>query len=242
MLLVSDFRQGFFYIILFSFWLIFAGEHLINDNSRNTFRNYWQNLLLIAISSGALLIYDLIERGIQLTNPFFSIWSTKNGSKFAYFSIYLALICFTIYFIFLVFKIVKVWQIIRHQRLAQLYQLNEQRRVKTEGIIYRFKFLMIFTLFCAFLTIIFYVLKQIGENQLHNDNAENSILTNSTSSFFTGTFGMWNIYVLLLLSMYAPSHKHYNNAQIFEDENEELMDQIGTESAPMTTFFKSATD
>src|SRR5690606_30676073 len=112
----------------------------------------------------------------------------------------------------------------------------------TEGIIYRFKFLMLFTLVCAMSTIISYCMKQLGETQLHSDDPEDSILTQSTSSFFTGTFGMWNIYVLLLLSMYAPSHKYYSNAQMLEDENEELMDGLGTESTPMTNFFKPATD
>jgi len=242
MLLISDLRQGLFYTVLFSFWLIFAGEHLIGDNSRNNFYNYWRNLSLIAIASGALLIYDLAERGMQLSDPFYSIWSSEQGSKFAYFSIFLAFICAFVYFGFLCFKVIKVWQVIKHQRSARLHQLSEERRVKTEGIIYRFKFLMLFTLVCAMSTIISYCMKQLGETQLHSDDPEDSILTQSTSSFFTGTFGMWNIYVLLLLSMYAPSHKYYSNAQMLEDENEELMDGLGTESAPMTTFFKSATD
>uniref|UniRef100_A0A7E4UTP9 Protein wntless homolog n=1 Tax=Panagrellus redivivus TaxID=6233 RepID=A0A7E4UTP9_PANRE len=242
MLLISDLRQGLFYTVLFSFWLVFAGEHLIDDSARNNIKNYWKNLSFILTASACLLIYDLAERGMQLSDPFFSIWSSDRGAWWAYASLYIAFACTVAYFAFLFFKVIRVWQTIKTKRSAHLHQLNEIRRLKIEAIIYRFKFLMIFTLVCAFSTIISYVMKQWGEGQLHSDEPEESFLTQSTSSFFTGTFGMWNIYVILLLSMYAPSHKHYASAQILMDENEDLMDDIGTESAPMTTFLKANTD
>ncbi|PIO67095.1 hypothetical protein TELCIR_11169 [Teladorsagia circumcincta] len=80
-----------------------------------------------------------------------------------------------------------------------------------------------------------------GEAQIHSDEPEESVLAHSTSAFFTGTFGMWNIYVLLLLAMYAPSHKCYSGMTELVDENEDLMD--GTyEANPLTTFLKPATD
>ncbi|KAK6016528.1 hypothetical protein OSTOST_17989, partial [Ostertagia ostertagi] len=228
MLLLGDIRQGAFYGVLFAFWLIFAGEHLIDDSSRNNIlppfslimskverkitthfvillehldlcqidicASYRFNLFFIVVASSLLLIYDICERGFQLSDPFYSIWSSEIGSIIA-----------------------------------------------VESIIYRFKFLMVLTLLCAGLTISCYIMKQYGEAQIHSDEPEESVLAHSTSAFFTGTFGMWNIYVLLLLAMYAPSHKCYSGMTELVDENEDLMD--GTyEANPMTTFLKPATD
>uniref|UniRef100_A0A915D044 Protein wntless n=1 Tax=Ditylenchus dipsaci TaxID=166011 RepID=A0A915D044_9BILA len=107
MLLVSDLRQGLFYTILFSFWLIFAGEHLIDDTTRNNLKNYWRNLSLVCTASLALLLYDLSERGRHLIDPFFSVWSSPRGTFWAQLAIYLAAAAILIYFVFLSFKI---WQ------------------------------------------------------------------------------------------------------------------------------------
>ncbi|CAI4221296.1 unnamed protein product [Auanema sp. JU1783] len=239
LLLLADIRQGIFYCVLFSFWVIFAGEHLIDDTTRNNILSYRFNLFFICVASTALLVYDILERGMQLSDPFHSIWSTENGTMLAYLSLYLATFCTVVYFVFLFYKIWKVWTTIKRKRAAQLYRTCENRRLKVEGIIYRFKFLMVFTLVCAALTIVSYSLQQHGEAQLTDDG--DGILTHSTSAFFTGTFGMWNIYVLLLLAMYAPSYKQYSGATQLIDENEDLMDGT-TESNPMTAFLKPATD
>ena len=31
----------------------------------------------------------------------------------------------------------------------------------------------------------------------------------SSSGFFTGTYGLWNIYTMVVLWLYSPSHKLY---------------------------------
>ncbi|KHN82110.1 Protein wntless -like protein [Toxocara canis] len=130
MLLVSDIRQGLFYAVLFSFWLIFAGEHLIDDTSRNDLASYWRNLASVLVASTCLLVYDIAERGMQLSNPFFSIWASETGSRLAYTVVYIASICVFAYFGFLAYKVWRVWSTIKRKRAAQLYHSNENRRLK----------------------------------------------------------------------------------------------------------------
>lgn len=85
MLLLSDIRQGIFYAMLCSFWLVFAGEHMLiqETGERNTLKIYWKHLSAVVIGCISLFLFDMCERGVQLRNPFYSIWVTKIGTHVA---------------------------------------------------------------------------------------------------------------------------------------------------------------
>lgn len=207
MLLFSDIRQGVFYAMLLSFWLIFAGEHmLIQDSTPKTYlRTYWKHLSTIVIGCLSLLIFDLCERGVQLINPFYSIWVTPIGTNLALSFIILAGISAGMYFVFLCYMIWKVFKNISVKR-AVLPSMSQARRLHYEGIIYRFNFLMLATLLCAAITIISFILSQVAEGQHKWD--ENMDLELS-SAMHTGVYGMWNVYICAMLILYAPSHKKW---------------------------------
>ncbi|KAH0948677.1 hypothetical protein HN011_002944 [Eciton burchellii] len=207
MLLLGDIRQGVFYATLLSFWLVFAGEHLMiqEGEQSNSIKCYWRHLSAVGIGCLSLFVFDMCERGVQLRNPFYSIWVTDVGTKLALSFIILAGISAGIYLLFLCYMIWKVFMNISAKR-AVLPSMSSARRLHYEGVIYRFKFLMIATLLCASLTVIGFILGQVAEGQWKWDD---ELELEMTSAFFTGVYGMWNIYILALLCLYAPSHKQW---------------------------------
>ncbi|CAK9819048.1 Protein wntless [Anthophora plagiata] len=207
MLLLSDVRQGVFYATLLSFWLVFAGEHLMvsEGEQRNSLKCYWRHLSAVGIGCLSLFVFDMCERGVQLRNPFYSIWVTDLGTKFALSFIILAGVSAGVYLIFLTYMIWKVFMNISAKRAA-LPSMSSARRLHYEGVIYRFKFLMIATLLCASLTVVGFILGQVAEGQWKWDE---ELHLEMTSAFFTGVYGMWNIYIIALLCLYAPSHKQW---------------------------------
>lgn len=81
--LLADIRQGIFYAQLLSFWLIFAGEHMLIQDGASTLKTYWKHLSAVVIGCISLFAFDVCERGAQLRNPFYSIWMTKIGANIA---------------------------------------------------------------------------------------------------------------------------------------------------------------
>ncbi|XP_029971145.1 protein wntless homolog isoform X1 [Salarias fasciatus] len=245
MLLFGDIRQGIFYSMLLSFWIIFCGEHLMetqffealvlgrgelkmcvscvpaiqifperptnksqDQTERNRFSVYWKQVGPIVFGSFCLFIFDMCERGVQLTNPFYSIWASDVGTELAMAFIIVAGICACLYFLFLCFMVFQVFRNISGKRTS-LPAMSKARRLHYEGLIFRFKFLMLVTLICAAMTVIFFIISQVNEGHWHW--GEHTVQVNS--AFFTGIYGMWNLYVFAIMFLYAPSHKRYGDEQ-----------------------------
>ncbi|KAM7410588.1 hypothetical protein PAMA_001834 [Pampus argenteus] len=71
----------------------------------------------------------------------------------------------------------------------------------------RFKFLMLVTLACAAMTVIFFILTQVSEGQWRWGDYNLQI----HSGVLTGVYGMWNLYVFAIIFLCAPSHKDDRN-------------------------------
>ncbi|XP_068624941.1 protein wntless [Battus philenor] len=247
MILLGDIKQGVFYATLFSFWLIFAGEHMLiqDTTAQSSLKQYWRHLSAVAIGCISLFIFDMCERGVQLRNPFYSIWVTDLGTNLALTFIILAGISTGVYFLFLCYM---VWQVFTNISLKRqsLPTMCSVRRLHYEGIVYRFKFLMLTTLLCAALTVVGFILGQVAEGKWKWDE---SIELEYTSAFFTGVYGMWNIYIFALLVLYAPSHKRWpvnentSDTQNLSEEMEfsPLPSERNSEISSLTSFIRKST-
>merc|ERR1719290_460657 len=117
------------------------------------------------------------------------------------------------------------------------------RRLHYQGIIWRFKFLMLATVFTAALTVIGFIIGQVeeGGTKWDEDIRESGALE-YTSGFMTGVYGMWNIYIFGLLFLYAPSHKQWANDDNMSTGEEVEFDVTGTAAASEPSEMSSLTD
>ncbi|GFN88098.1 protein wntless [Plakobranchus ocellatus] len=235
MMLLNDIRDGAFYAMLLSFWIIFVGEHMLDQTERNRLSAYWRHLAVVLLACTALFIFEMCERGRQLVNPFYSIWSSEIGSVAAFTFIIVASIAACVYFLFLCYLVFKVFRNIGSKRTSLLH-MSSFRRKYYSGLIFRFKFLMIVTLLCAALTVIFFILGQVSEGQWKWGDEDINI--EYTSAFLTGVYGMWNVYVMALLALYAPSHKQFASEADTDTISQEEEVQLTQQS--ISTSEKSA--
>lgn len=133
--------------------------------------------------------------------------------------------------------VVKVFRTIMAKKAA-LPSMSKPRREFYMGLIYRFSFLMVFTLLCAAMTVILFILGQVSEGHWKWGDAGH---LEYTSAVQTGVYGMWNIYVFCLLILYAPSHK-YVAVEIEDNSNEDHVEfsTIPSEASVLTAFVQKA--
>ncbi|KAK0059222.1 protein wntless [Biomphalaria pfeifferi] len=223
MMLLNDIRDGAFYAMLLSFWIIFVGEHMMDQVDRNRLMAYWKHLTVVILGCLALFIFEMCERGRQLVNPFFSIWSSEIGGAAAFGFIITAGIAACIYFLFLCYLVFRVFRNISLKRTSLLH-MSTLRRKYYSGLIFRFKFLMIVTLLCAALTVIFFIIGQLSEGQWKWGDIDVSL--EYTSAFLTGVYGMWNVYVIAIL---------YDTDTNSREEEVQLT-QLPSEASTLTSF------
>lgn len=104
---LCDIRQGVFHCSLLAFWIIFIGEHLLVEDGHGVVGGgrrlglaaYGKQLGTILAAYVSLFVFESTERGIQVVDPFYSIWEVN--ASFAMVCI-TATILFAIgYFLFL---------------------------------------------------------------------------------------------------------------------------------------------
>ena len=208
--LVNDFKQGLFYAALMVFWLVFAGEHLLSDDGSggpvNGVMTYWRQLAVVLFGCICLFIFDLCERGVQLSNPFYSIWVTELGSQMALAFIIFAGVSAGVFFLFLCYTIYRVFLTIA-QKQATLSNMSRVRRLHYQGIIWRFRFLMMATLVTAALTVIGFIIGQVSEGQYKWDE---DISLEYTSGFMTGAIFFCQIFYMFENNIYISIYDLYN--------------------------------
>lgn len=207
MTFLNDLRQGVFYCVLLSFWIIFVGEHLLDGARKNSkLTSYAKELLAICVASLALLIFDLSERGLQAMDPFMIIWESK--PNLANFSILIASCASSAYLGFLAYYIFLAYKTISGKQ-SSLPEMQITKRLKYQGMIYRFKFLLCYTIVCALSTFAFYGLSQRNDLSYDEENMTQGGLPiiEWTSAMLITVCAMWNCYVIVLMILYAPSHK-----------------------------------
>ena len=161
-LFLSDIRQGLFYIGLLSFWVIFTGEHLARKSERNKVKRYKWEISAITLASGSMFMFDLIERGAQISDPFYTVWAASSGAYNAALVLIVAgATSGAIYCSFLFYLIFKVFQSMK-EKMRQMERMSRNKHHIFEGVAFRFKFLMGATLVLASITIGFFVLVQVS--------------------------------------------------------------------------------
>lgn len=202
---LSDLRQGAFYCVVLCFWLVFVGEHGLQDAQPHarTLSSYYRALLIVLFGCISLFVFDSAERGVQAYDPFFTIWEVQSVVPIAF--VVFGFLCALAYIFYLIYQIVCVFKVISG-RQQTLPRTPMARRLTYHGLVYRFKFLMYSTGFCGTITVFSFFYSQVREEQMLTQMVDDPPIQYSSAMYAT-IYALWNCYTVLLLCMYAPSAK-----------------------------------
>ncbi|CAF0861246.1 unnamed protein product [Didymodactylos carnosus] len=159
--------------------------------------SYIKYVGLLWFSSFVLLLFELCQRGFQLSNPFHSIWSSKAGKNAAMTFLILAALSGIVYIICLTTLFTRVFWNIRSKH-SELHAMSR-------GTLFRFGSLLIATVICAILTVVWFCLSQFYETHWVWEYENKPPKIHYSGAFITGVYGMWNLYVFAVLLLFSPS-------------------------------------
>ncbi|KAK0173479.1 hypothetical protein PV328_006668 [Microctonus aethiopoides] len=203
MSLINEIRQFIFYFVLMSFWIIFTIEHSYitqNYGQKNIPKRYLIRLSSLFIGCSCMFINGIYDCAVQLENPFNFYWvRSYDASLSSMFNIAIGIFLVS-YFLFLTKTI---WTTFKKIKYVVLPTMSSDKQSQYDESLYRFKFITLATLMCALLTTGF-TFYQMMNNRWERDQTSQSAIT---PEYFTGIYGMWNIYTISLLYLYAPMGK-----------------------------------
>jgi len=204
--LLTTSQQWVFYTSLLLFWLIFTRENMkdyTNVEKSADQHGYWKNCALVLFGCLCLFVFDMVKRGIQLQNPFYSIWMMDFGTNFVQGFRILSGILAVLYLLLLCYSIRKMFKM-KHSKTNTYDHLSPVSHTR----FWRFELIMLVTLLKVTLTLNGFIIEQVAEDAYKwNEHPPETL--EYTSWLITGVYGMWNIYVFTLLFLYAPSSKQW---------------------------------
>lgn len=214
LLVINDFRQGIFVAALFSFWVIFVGEHRMDKEVKSHVGHYWKQIGVVGVSCVFLFVYEFCERGVQVLFPFYSFWSNWLTSTIAMSFVTMAGVSGMLYAAIFLWMVVGAYRNLK-QKQKTLPQMSVSAKKRFEGLFFRWRFFLLVTVVVGVVSV-GTVLLPSQALLLHWQKGRSYF--SFYSGLITGNYGLWNTYVLLMMVLYAPTQTDANSGSLAENE------------------------
>ena len=197
----NDIVTGGFYASMAILWLLFIGEHRMDLDQRNKLSNYWKEISAISLTCITMFLLDIIDRGIQMGDPFHTLWATEGGQVTGRMMLIFSGCCAGIYTLGIIYLMIRASLSMSRKR-SSLVNFVKVRRMYYEGLIYRFKIMIGSTVTCGVITVVMFII--VNLNEMYYKWGKGSQAIDIYSGFLIGVAGLWNLYVLNILLLYCP--------------------------------------